>query len=127
MFNSFSKLFKFSVGKFYKCVIDQYVKLYCDTNENTLIQVKIFVSNLPELKLIEQILIKKLVTKKEIVGIKIVLDIYEHYYRNFDLPCYINFTKEYFPIALLFYSQLSDADLAYIYEKILCLKEILGI
>jgi hypothetical protein len=67
---------------------------------------------------LRQVIYQRLLSKKELICVKVVLDIYEHYYIKFDGPLYKNLLSEYIPTALLFYSTLPDEDLLYIYEKL---------
>lgn len=57
-------------------------------------------------------------SKKDLVPIKVVLDIYEHYYKNYDGPLYTRLLKEYIPVAKRFYTRLTLAEIAYIMENL---------
>ncbi len=60
------------------------------------------------------------------VPIKVILDIYEHYYIKYDYPTYEvsfrlkikNLCNSYIPTAILFYTSLSDESIKLIYEKL---------
>lgn len=76
--------------------------------------------HLPQLNVIKSILAKGMVNKKEIVIIKIVLDLYEMFVMSF--CCFDTEDKNlalYIQTATLFYRKcLSDKDVLYIYEII---------
>ena len=122
IFSSLLKLpkLKLSSQKFLKTIVEYYSKLFekYEKKNETLKQIEEFISNLPKLNQIKQVIYQRILTKKEITGMKIILDLYEHFYDNFDHPCYENLKSEFIPTALLFYSSLSDEDITYIYEKI---------
>ena len=94
-------------------------------------KIESLINNLPALDKIKNILFRRLISNKELIPIKLVLDLYEHYYKNFDAPLYNVFIiiiktllNEYIPLASMFYTNLSDEDLTSIYEKIVSEKEI---
>lgn len=77
-----------------------------------------FIESLPDLTIMRDIIYKLMITEKEYVTIKIVLDIYEHYYTNYESFTNKKLLKEFLPTANLFYSILSDEDVKNIFDSI---------
>lgn len=103
---------KITEKKFFKNIIDYYLSLPNSKLNELILQ-------LPNLKEIQNILVHRLITKLDLLPIKIILDIYEHFYINNDGPCYKNLINEYIPTALLFYAGLSEEDIKeFLYDKI---------
>lgn len=74
---------------------------------------------MPSLQKLNFIIKQDLVTsKKDLVPIKLILDIYEHYYKTNDGPLYVKLIKEYIPIATKFYSKLSQTDISFIIDSL---------
>ncbi len=66
----------------------------------------------------------EMISRKELVILKIILDLYAHYLIKFDLPDYKILLQEYIPTASLFYSNLSYEDSKHIFTTINSNKEI---
>jgi hypothetical protein len=112
--------------KFVKNIVDYYYKLFSkfQTNNDGTVVIKLaeFIDNLPDLYKMRQMFYQGLISRKEITTMKVILDLYEHYYMNFDASCKL--LNDYLPTAVLFYSTLSDEDLAFIQEKLSQMKEV---
>lgn len=115
------KTFPSKIVDYYWQLFDKYTQSGINNNKKSgevISQIEEFISNLPKLELIREVIYQRLITRKELTCLKIVLDIYQNYYNNFDHPLYNNLTYEFIPTALLFYSTLPDEDTIYIYEKL---------
>jgi hypothetical protein len=126
LFSSFSKIpdLKLNVNKFHKNLLEYYQKISVKSCKERNSKLNEFINSLPDLILMKGIFENLIITKKEIVTVKIVLDIYEHYFTNFESFSNKRFLKEYIPAACLFYSTLSDEDVLDIYDTINSTKEI---
>lgn len=92
---------KITFKKFEISIVEYYNMISSDSKK-----ANEFVERLPKLSQTYIIMHKKLFNKKELILIKIYLDILEHYYRTYDKPCY-NVIKFYFRIILInIYQQL---------------------
>lgn len=120
MYNSCSKIkiLKICPEKFHKNLIEFYCKNVEKSSNESIITAKNFVEKMPDLKLLREVLEANPVHKNELVTFKIILDIYEHFYKKFDGPMYSNLLYEYIPTATVFYSNLSDDDIKYIFESL---------
>jgi hypothetical protein len=110
------KILKITPDKFHKNIIEFYCKNVEKNTNDTIITAKNFVEFLPDLKLIREIIKANNITKKELFTFKIILDIYEHFYKKFDGPLYDNLLFEYLPTATFFYSNLSEDNVKYLYD-----------
>ena len=97
-----------------------YNEKFYEKNES----VNLFVQNLPKLEKINEIIKKKLYTDKDLLPIKLVLDIYENYYKN-DILFYEVmstftqiFKKDFYPTVNEFYISLSYEQLDKLYIKL---------
>jgi hypothetical protein len=85
---------------------------------NKLELIENFIKSLPDLSLIRKIIDEKMLMEKEIITIKIILDIYGNYFTRYDYPLYQNLLEEYIPTALQFYSSLSEEEIVTIYDNL---------
>lgn len=53
---------------------------------------------------------------KELSVFKIIFDLYEHYFKNYDFPMFNKLLQDFIPAAELFYSEFPSHDYAIIYE-----------
>jgi hypothetical protein len=113
-----------TIEKFNKNILDFYYKNTEKNSPESLHQIEQFITLLPPLSKIREILLMELTLKKELVTIKVVLDIYEHYYKRYDCPLYEAFLSEFIPTALLFYAGLSDEDIRYVYNTVIDIKDV---
>lgn len=111
--------FKWRPSKFIVCYVEYYNDLVkkLETNPGMFNKCIEFMEKLPSLFKIRELINKELITGKELIVMKSVLDIYEHYLISYDSPSYVNL-KEYISTALLFYSSLSDEDVKYMYDTL---------
>ena len=81
-------------------------------------QTKLFINSLPSLKKIEKFAKDGIVNsdknKKNLYFLKLCLDIYEHYYKTFDIPLMKNYKDKFLKTAIKFYSQISRENFNYI-------------
>ena len=110
-----SKKFLKSIVEFYSKLLENYELAHSYESLNN---ISSFIANLPNLKLLKKVLCQKMITKKELICLKLILDLYEHYFTKFDRPFYIKLQDEFIPTAFLFYSSLSEEDILYIHEKL---------
>ena len=110
------KILKITPDKFHKNIIEFYSKNIEKNTNDTIITAKNFVECLPDLKLIREIIQTNNITKKELITFKMILDIYEHFYKKFDGPLYSKLLVEYIPTASNFYSNLSEDNIKYLYD-----------
>jgi hypothetical protein len=76
-----------------------------------------FVSKFPELAKLKQIIALKLISNvKELSVIKVILDLYEHYLKNFDFPTYNKLLYDYVPVAELFYTEFASSEYSVVYD-----------
>ena len=133
IFTTLSKIpkLKLSASKFYKNIIDYYISIFkielnlekngeiqLRNSMNKLELIENFIKSLPDLSLIRKIIHEKMLMEKEIITIKIILDIYGNYFTRYDYPLYQNLLEEYIPTALQFYSSLSEEEIATIYDNL---------
>lgn len=120
LFSSLSKIAELNMNanKFHKNILEYYCKISAKPYKERSSKLNEFMVNLPELTLMKGIFANQIITKKEISTVKIVLDIYEHYFTNFESFSNKKFFKEYLPTTCLFYSMLSDEDVMNIYNVI---------
>jgi hypothetical protein len=108
---------KFS-DKIFKNILEFYIKNFESNSPESLKNIENFIHDLPSLEQIQRIIFLRLISNKELIPIKLVLDLFEHYFIHFDNPLYRCLIKQYIPIATSFYQSLSDEDLSYMYEKL---------
>lgn len=105
--------------KFLKILCEYYFKNFDKNSTDCTRNLTKFISYLPSLKDINLILSMKLITNiKEMCVFKVILDLYEHYLKNFDFPVFDRLLNEYFPVAELFYSEFSSNDFVFVYENL---------
>lgn len=103
--------------KFLKSICDYYYKNHEKNSIESLNNLKVFIENLPSLEKLRIIINLKLISNiKELSVIKIILNIYEHYLKNFDVPNYEKLLNEFIPTAELFYSEFHKNDYTIIYD-----------
>eukprot|EP00357_Protocruzia_adherens_P027547 CAMPEP_0114981634 /NCGR_PEP_ID=MMETSP0216-20121206/5648_1 /TAXON_ID=223996 /ORGANISM="Protocruzia adherens, Strain Boccale" /LENGTH=356 /DNA_ID=CAMNT_0002343317 /DNA_START=29 /DNA_END=1099 /DNA_ORIENTATION=+ len=56
--------------------------------------------------------------EKDLIIVKLILDIYEGFLKKFDAPLYQKYTREFIPLAVEFYSQLSATMLASVLREL---------
>ena len=81
------------------------------------IEITSFIQKLPKLSSIKYIIENHFYSKKDLLPIKVVLDIYERYYTFYD-EISIHLKEDYLPVCKLFYSCLNEEDIKNIYESI---------
>ena len=84
---------------------------------NKSIEITSFIQKLPKLSSIKYIIENHFYSKKDLLPIKVVLDIYERYYTFYD-EISIHLKEDYLPVCKLFYSCLNEEDIKNIYESI---------
>jgi hypothetical protein len=102
---------KINAAKFLYSIVDFYYNNFERGTSDSLFIIKKMIMALPKLPVLFKILKMKLFSKKEILTIKVILDIYEHYFKTYDLPGYNIYQQEYIPVAYFFYSNLSKEDI----------------
>jgi hypothetical protein len=100
--------------KFLKNILDYYIKAEEESNSN----LEEFICHLPKLQQMKMIFLRQLFSRKDLILVKMILDIYEHYFKKNDHPLFQKLQEEYLPTAIIFYSSLSDEDTEYMYEKL---------
>jgi hypothetical protein len=140
LFTTLSKIskLKLTTSKFYKNIVEYYLNIYekeksgeknnqaqqaltqniNSISKNNLVQFENFIKGLPGLSIIRKILNENLLLEKEIIIMKIILDIYEHYFTRYDYPLYQKLLDEYIPTAMEFYSILLEDEIFLIYDKL---------
>jgi hypothetical protein len=114
--------------KFLKSICDYYHKNHEKNNIEGLNNIKEFIENFPPLDKIRLIINMRLISNiKELSVIKVILNIYEHYLKNFDLPNYDKFLNEYIPTAELFYREFQKNDYTTIYDYLKDQSEVFDI
>lgn len=90
VFSSLSNVnkLKISVRRYISNIVEYYYECYHKNSPESLTSLREFIENLPQLDLFRQVIYKRLVSKNELVLMKIVLDIYESYYYKYDGPLY---------------------------------------
>jgi hypothetical protein len=113
IYNSMAKIknLKLTNDKYLKNLIEYYIKHISKNNFDGLNGVRLFLECLPSLKNLYKIIYFGWISKREYIIVKIILDIYEHYYKNYDFPIYTKLVSEYIPTAMLFYTNLNDNEL----------------
>jgi hypothetical protein len=83
---------------------------------------KLFISCLPTLKFIRKFILKKTFdsekNKRNIYFVKLCLDIYEDYLKNFDFPLFRKYKNSFLDTAILFYSKLTNSKVEFINTQI---------
>jgi len=119
MYSSLEKIRGLTLKKerFLKSICEYYNRNHEKNNIEGLNNLKEFIENFPPLDKLRIIINMKLISNiKELSVIKVILNIYEHYLKNFDLPNYDKLLNEYIPTAELFYSEFQKNDYTIIYE-----------
>lgn len=119
MYSSMEKIRGLSLKKerFLKSLCDYYYKNHEKNTIESLSNIKVFIENLPKLEKLRTIINLKLISNiKELSVIKIILNIYEHYLKNNDLPNYEILLTEYIPTAELFFTEFSKNDYTIVYD-----------
>ena len=91
---------------------------------NKSIEITSFIQKLPKLSSIKYIIENHFYSKKDLLPIKVVLDIYERYYTFYD-EISIHLKEDYLPVCKLFYSCLNEEDIKNIYESIVNNKRLI--
>jgi hypothetical protein len=120
LFNSLStiKNLKIQVDKFLKCIVDFYYRNFEKNTGDSIFIIKKIIKALPKLPVLYSILNMKLISRKEMLPFKVIIDIYAHYLTKYDLPEFKVFQNEYIPVAMLFYSNLTYDDIKYLYNSL---------
>lgn len=100
--------------KLLKNILDFYIKNYNRDTSESLYALRIMFENMPSLDSMYRLVSSRLFEKKELIVIKIILDIYEHYFKKYDYPLYHNLINEFIPTACLFYTILTDSDISHL-------------
>lgn len=87
-------------------------------------QIMNFMRALPKLKNIKYIIDNSLFSKRDLLPIKIVLDIYEKYFSLYDAPLSNHMKNNYLPVCKLFYFSLGNEDIKYLFEQIVNNKKL---
>lgn len=96
---------------------EYYLKNFEKNTVESLNSLNYFMSQFPDLQKIKQIIALKLFSNlKELSVLKVILDLYEHYCKNFDFPTYDKLLNEYIPVAELFYCEFPSSNYSVIYE-----------
>lgn len=115
--------FKCSIESFIQGFVDIYALSYKKTDESIQSeQAKIIKTILPCIKVLHELIVNDMILKKEIVFIKVLLDIYEHYYMKYDRYDAETILNYLFPACLAFYSKLDDKDIETVNNKIKAIK-----
>lgn len=102
--------------KFLKLICDFYQRNFEKNSTESLNNLNNLISKFPELEKLKQIILLRLISNvKELSVLKIILDLYEHYLKNFNFPTYNKLLNEYIPVAELFFSEFSSSDYSQIY------------
>lgn len=118
------KYFKLTADKFLKTIVEFYYRNMEKATPEALCSIKSFIDLLPSLHSIRKLLLMQIITQKELLPLKFILDIYENYYKKYDLPCYKNLINEYITTSKLFYSNCTNEDCKSLYEKITSSKDL---
>jgi len=126
------KLAEFSMisGKIYKKILEIY-------NENILKErqspklffnkSRCFMKCIPSLKCVKRF-IKNIEhhkkNKKNVYFLKLCMDMYEDYLKTLDFPMYKKYTKQFLPLAIKFYSNITEENMKFITEQISYIKSI---
>jgi hypothetical protein len=122
-----AKLLKFTLvsERLYRRIIEIYFSNLTQEKEDSksmFKNTKLFISCLPTLKFIHKFIQKKTFdsekNKRNIYFIKLCLDIYEDYYKNFDFPLFRKYKNSFLATAILFYSKLSNSKVEFINTQI---------
>jgi len=104
-----------------KLICEYYWKNFEKNNIESINNLNNLMMQFPTLDKIKQIIRLKLISNtKELYVLKVILDLFEHYYKNFDLPTYERLLHDYISVAELFYSELSSNDCLVVYD---CMKD----
>jgi len=115
-----AKLFRVETGpKFLAQILNFYMtisknnnKMDSDADNNA--RLTHFINNLVCLKETKKLIECKRLSTKNLIPLKLTLDILEHYYRNNDSPTFKFYTNSILPILQLFYTEISNDKLSYI-------------
>lgn len=81
--------------------------------------VNAFIHHLPSLKGIRDILNQRMIAKKELICIKTVIDIHDHYLRTYNKGLNrFTLNEVFMPLICLFYSLLTENEVEFIYDAI---------
>ena len=85
-------------------------------NDNT--NCDYFINSLPDISKMKEIISKQYFSSKDLLPMKLVLDIYMHYFNLNDLPLLNKLSKEIIPLQIMFYNSLSEVQINLIYNII---------
>ncbi len=98
-------------------VCEYYQKNFEKNTIESLTNLNNLISKFPEFEKLKQIIALKLISNiKELSVLKVILDLYEHYYKNFDFPMYNKLINDYIPVAELFYCEFPSSNYSVVYE-----------
>lgn len=101
-------------SSFLNAILVHFISLMT-TKKNT--EILFFIKKLPKLNSIKMIIENHFYSKKDLLPIKVVLDIYERYFTLYDETS-MHLKEDYLPVCKLFYSTLNEEDIKSIYESI---------
>lgn len=118
------KKFRFAIESLYQIVLEYYSSLATSRQDAALAE---FISLLPSLKQIHEVLKYNYYSTKELPLIKLILDVYENYLFCYHDQLQIELRKEYIAVANLFYlSMRDDCDLQFIQDEFSKHKKLMG-
>ena len=115
--SSFKPL-KLTSENFLKSILDFYIKAIDKNTSESQHVIKKFIMCLPSLSDLDKILKSEILTKKELLPFKIILDLYEHFLKKNDAPQFYTLIGEYLPVALFFHSSVSDEEIKFLFDSL---------
>lgn len=101
------------VDDFIYSFLNYYYTTISDSNDN---KTNEFISNLPSLNSIYYIINQRMLNKKEVICMKVIIDIYEHYMRTFEHSNFFKIRQLYLSTVGLFYASLTEEEISFIYD-----------
>lgn len=123
-FSTISKKFRFASCSLYQSILEYYHIL---ASEKLNVELEEYINFLPKFNQFKRILIEKYYSLKELPMIKLVLDIYEHYLFTYNIKqLNIKMKSDYISIANLFYCNVTNKEIVFIYDELSKHKKVIG-
>ncbi|KAF2072252.1 hypothetical protein CYY_006428 [Polysphondylium violaceum] len=118
-----AKLFRVETGpKFLAQLLGYYIMManndYDSFSADNCTRLTHFINSLIGLREAKKLIECKRLSTKNLIPLKLTLDILEHYYRNNDSPTFKYYTNSVLPIMQLFYTEISNEKLTYINDHL---------
>ncbi|GAM22679.1 hypothetical protein SAMD00019534_058540 [Acytostelium subglobosum LB1] len=107
------KLIEFELGnhKFLSQMLSYYLLLYDKTTGKSIQQLYRFIRHLPSIHEAKKLIHEEMIIK-ELIPLKVSIDILEHYHRHNDTPVFKTYSNGVIPLLMSFYKRISNENLS---------------